>query len=160
MTTGTLTEKEVAQMAIGIEERGVEFYSGFAEMFKQDEIKLAFYKLAEEEKEHARIFRKLFAALEPDSALEDVKTVEYLKAILNTTVFPEKQQEVMLNKIHTPSEALTLGIQAEKDAILFYQEMYQKTQSPQVKEVLSKLLEEEKLHLVDLRNYLDELVSS
>ncbi|GAB4270974.1 rubrerythrin [Thermincola ferriacetica] len=157
MNTETLTEKEIAQMAIDIEERGVRFYTGVAEMFNREEVKLAFYKLAEEEKEHARTFRQLFASLEPESSLEDVKTVEYLKAIIHSTVFPEGREEAVLQQIKTPAEALHVGIQAEKDAILFYQEMYNKSRSPKVKEVLSRLLEEEKLHLVDLRNYVDEM---
>lgn len=157
MHTQTLSEKEVAQMAISIEERGVRFYTGVAEMFDREEVKLAFYKLAEEEKDHARTFRKLFASLEPNNAFEDVKTIEYLRTIVNSTLFSQEQEEAILSSIKSPLDALSLGIQAEKDAILFYQEIYDKTNSAKVKEVLSKLLEEEKLHLVDLRNYMDEM---
>lgn len=45
----------------------------------------------------------------------------------------------------------------EKDAILFYSELYRKTSLEKVKEALSRLLEEEKKHLVELRESMEEL---
>ncbi|MDA8234883.1 MAG: hypothetical protein M0Z31_08825 [Clostridia bacterium] len=82
-------------------------------------------------------------------------TAEYLKAVLSTTLFPESLQS--LEGVKTIKDALAVGIQAEKDAILLYHELYQNTENPETKEVLSKLLEEEKMHLVDLRDYMEEM---
>nr|WP_269438228.1 ferritin family protein [Phosphitispora fastidiosa] len=45
----------------------------------------------------------------------------------------------------------------EKDAILFYQELYNSTGSEKVRDTLSKLLEQEKMHLVELRDSMDEM---
>jgi rubrerythrin len=114
-------------------------------------------KLAEEEKEHARIFRRLFAGLQEEDSAFDPVAVKYIKSVLESTIFPEGGPDGDLPAdIATPQQALAVGIQAEKDAILFYQELYQHVTSEDARNILNKLLEEEKMHLVDLRSYLEE----
>jgi rubrerythrin len=61
-------------------------------------------------------------------------------------------QEVM-----SPAEALAIGIQAEKDSILLYQGIFNQSKSQAVRNALSILLEEEKRHLVELREHLEEM---
>jgi len=54
---------------------------------------------------------------------------------------------------------VAIGIQAEKDAILIFHELTTRTRSEKIKKILYDLLEEEKIHLVELRGYLEELNS-
>jgi len=158
MAATVLTGKEIAQMAVAIEERGAAFYTRAAESFKEQKISQTFIKLAEEEKEHARIFRKIFSGLKEENSAFDPVTVKYIKSIWESTIFPNTGPgDDIPAGVTTPQRALTIGIQAEKDAILFYQELYEKTDSEEARSILSKLLEEEKMHLIDLRSYLEEM---
>ncbi len=158
MAEAILTGKEIAQMAVAIEERGAVFYTQAAQNFKEQKISQTFLKLAEEEKEHARFFRKLFEGLKEENTPFNPQAVKYIKSILESTVFPQVGPDNNhLAGIEAPEQALHLGIQAEKDAILFYQELYENTADENARGVLSKLLEEEKMHLVDLRSYLEEI---
>ncbi|MFZ5639363.1 MAG: ferritin-like domain-containing protein [Bacillota bacterium] len=158
MAASVLTGKDIARMAVAIEERGVAFYTRAAENFREQRISQTFIKLAEEEKEHAQIFRRLFAGEKEEDNVFDPAVAKYIKSILESTVFPAKEPgENMLAGITTAQQALAVGIQAEKDAILFYQELYQNVTSEEARNTLSKLLEEEKMHLIDLRSYLEEL---
>lgn len=143
-----LTGRQIAEMAVAIEERGAAFYAKAAKGFEDPKVSQAFLKLAEEEKEHARIFRRLFTGLKEENNAINPVAVKFIKSI-HGNVIPVD--------ITTPQNALVTGIQAEKDAILFYQELYNHTESEEARAVLSKLLEEEKMHLVDLRSYLEEI---
>lgn len=158
MAESILTGKDIAQMAVAIEERGVAFYTKAAEHFNEEKISQTFLKLAEEEKEHARIFCRLYAGLKEENSTFDPAAANYIRSILDSTIFPGGGPgDDILAGVNNPKQALAFGIQAEKDAILFYQELYQRTESKEARSILSKLLEEEKMHLVDLRSYLEEM---
>ncbi len=156
METRNLTVGEITQMAITMEEKGMHFYTWAAGQFQDISIKNMFSRLAEEEKEHAGIFRKILSL--PESG-EPVKTgrESYFRLLADTgDIFPS-HSEITRDNIKRPADALAYGIQAEKDAILFYQELYNSTESEKVRDTLSKLLEQEKIHLVELRDTMDEL---
>jgi rubrerythrin len=83
-------------------------------------------ELAHQEREHADTFERLYnqTAKEKDE-LDDTYLFEpeisqYLAAMVQTAVFPseEKQDEVLTN-IKDVEDVLRIGIQAEKDSILF-----------------------------------------
>ena len=54
------------------------------------------------------------------------------------------------------TKALELGIQAEKDSILFYTEMIINARYVEAKNAFRRLLKEEKKHLIDLQTRLNE----
>jgi rubrerythrin len=54
-------------------------------------------------------------------------------------------------------DALGLGINSEKNSILFYTEIIRNTKSTEVLGVLSLILAEEKKHLVDLTNIINTI---
>ena len=79
-----------------------------------------FNKLAQEETEHCKFFASLAEQSDKNEIIEQ-KSAAYLKTLLEANVFP-----VDINgnvDIKSPHEALTIGIQAEKDSILLYQEL-------------------------------------
>jgi len=156
MGVHTLTVGAITQMAITMEEKGMHFYRWAAGQFQDISIKNMFIRLAEEEKEHAGIFKKLLSL--PEST-EIIKTdrESYFRLLADTgDIFP-RHSEITHDNIKSPADALAYGIQAEKDAILFYQELYNSTESEKVRSSLSKLLEQEKMHLVELRDSMDEM---
>lgn len=152
-----LKAQEIAMMAITIEEKGMYFYQKVAEIFPDEEIRNIFLRLAEEEKEHQRTFQHIFNLSTGERVFEE-DTAKYIHNLLASGVFPSKENMgELIARIKTPKEALAIGIQAEKEAILFYHEIIQNTASPETKDVLSKLLEEEKMHLVEMRESMEEM---
>lgn len=148
---------DIIKSAMGNEDRGHRFYAALAGQARDPATRDIFHKLAVEEIEHKRAFEKLMDMELEKHPPEDLNenTKKYLQAVIVTNVFPkiDSGEEYSVN---TPEQALGIGIQAEKDSILLYQEIYNNVQSPTVKELLSKILEEEKMHLVELREQMEE----
>lgn len=151
-----LTVGDVTRLALAMEEKGMNFYTWAAGRFDDAEVMAMFRRLAEEEWEHARTFSSLLSSPEAKDKISS-STGKYLKILADLgDVFP-RHGEVSASRVKTPSDALAIGIQAEKDSILFYHELFNATDTTGVKNVLSKLLEEEKMHLLELRDSMDEL---
>lgn len=156
MSKNNLTVADVAQMAINMETKGMHFYNWAAKQFDNRLVRDIFLRLSEDEKEHIKVFTRLLDLPGTEQELK-VKSEQFIKMIgLKADIFPHHGE---ISSVSSPAEALSLGIQAEKDAILLYQELYNEAESDDVRKVLSKLLEEEKLHLVELRDYMDEFKS-
>lgn len=153
----SLNLADVAKMAMENEERGRIFYSRMAKKSDDPEIEQMFNKLAEEEIEHKQLFSKLTVRYEalPDKGALDKNGSEYIKTILGSHVFPSGAD---LEKVNSASDALGIGIEAEKESILLYQELMNRSQEEDTKKLLSDLLAEEKMHLIELRQYMNEFV--
>lgn len=149
-------ELELLKMAQKIEQEGESFYIGAAERANDDKIKEMFLKLAREERFHGEYFGKLYEeALEKssisDEYLLDEHTSAYISAISSSAVFnKEGIMAEMLGRVETAKEAIIMGIQAEKDSILFYSKLYENTRMESAKDNLKKLITEEEGHLNEL----------
>lgn len=153
----TMKIAEIARIAMTIEEKGSNFYTALAGKTEDERAKQVFLKLAEEEKEHRRVFEKILSTYEGDEVLEQ-EASGYLTAVLKGSVFPGSSTlKRFVEEISTVKDALAIGIQAEKDAILLYHELMVRTKSEKARKMLYDLLEEEKMHLIELRNYFEEL---
>lgn len=155
---------EAIKIAMDIEKRGEKFYTAAANKLDKEDIKEMLMDLAQQEKEHREIFEELYkdAASQKDkfddTYLFDPEISSYLSAMAETVVFPsdEKLDEV-LEDVSNVEDALMLGIQAEKDSILFYTELIIYSKLVEAKEAFRKLLKEEKKHLIDLQKKLQEI---
>jgi len=157
-------ELEAIKMAISIEKRGERFYRKAAQKIQDNpDIVDTLLYLAKEEKEHAETFQQIYNDFMEkkhdfdDTYLYEPEVEAYLDAMVSTTVFPaDEAGDDILEKIQTNDDALRLGIQAEKDSILFYTEMIIYSKLPEAKAAFRRLLQEEKKHLVDLKSRLDK----
>lgn len=142
---------------MGIEEKGSHFYSALASVTVDEKARQVFLKLAEEEKEHRRLFERLLLLSQEDEYLdEDVSS--YLGAIIKGNVFPGPSTlKAFVDEIKSVKDALAIGIQAEKDAILLYSQLLTRIKSENAAKLLHELLNEEETHLVELRDYLEDL---
>lgn len=155
---------EAIKIAIDIEKRGERFYTAAANKLQDSEVKKMLLDLAQQEKDHADTFERLYSsAIGSKDKFDDTYLFEpqisaYLTAMVQTAVFPsdEKLDEIMEN-INKVEDVLKLGIQAEKDSILFYTEMIMYSKLVEAKEAFRRLLKEEKVHLVDLQTKLLEI---
>ena len=151
-----LTVGEVTQMAILMEEKGMNFYRWAAGQFDEASIKNMYSRLAEEEKEHARVFQKILESVDSRVKVNSGRK-RYFQLLAGAEEVFSSHRGIGPDTVKSPADALFYGIQAEKDAILFYQEMFNTAESQEVKDTLSKLLEQEKMHLVELRDSMDEV---
>lgn len=150
---------EVIEMAKDIEKRGRDFYKNQAEKAQDRELKELFERLAEDELDHYNLFEKLGKVVKKNTKKEieyvyDPEVSAYLEAIVEFTIFPAEEGVEISDIV----DALQIAIYAEKDSILFYNEMLEHNDE-QTAVILKKLIKEEKQHLLDLVRYDAELGS-
>jgi len=149
---------EVLEMAKDIEKNGENFYRTHASHHSDPELKKLLRRLAREEEKHYNTFNELSKksrAEEGDTNyIYDYQVSAYLEALVEYTVFPPADE--IEEEVKDIDELLTIGIMAEKDSIVFYQEMLENN-TGKTADILEKLIAEEKKHLMDLTNYRKEL---
>ncbi|MEW9121390.1 MAG: ferritin family protein [Thermotaleaceae bacterium] len=154
---------ELLKIAKGVEEEGYRFYTEAAARFDEEHIKKTFEYLAVEEAEHVLVFERLYQKVaeskkEQEVQLEDEAVTQYLKAISDTAIFNTNGlTNYKVSQVHTVKDALLIGLQAEKDAILFYETMLKNTSDPSLQKVLQRLIKEEVKHLYHFNMLIQEL---
>lgn len=152
MLNQQFSKMEVIEMAKDIEKRGLNFYRSQADKTDNEEVRELFIRLAGDEKDHFERFNNLGKSIKENSNVkedhvynEEVST--YLNALVEFAVFPG--DELIDKKFASIEEVLKLAIQAEKDSILLYTEMLDNHSGDTV-DIIKKLIDEEKQHLLDL----------
>lgn len=145
-------DAEALKIAINIEEEGLEFYSILMKSVKDDKAKDIFSKLASAEKKHLALFQKAYLDItspaNPAQGCEDYTVDLYLKDLVDTGIFTKKGEARRLaSEIKTDIDALKIGIQAEKDSILYYTEAAKNTKYEAGRKAFEQLANEEKKHL-------------
>lgn len=156
MNKARISSKDIIRAAMRMEEHGRNFYLTMADSTADAETKQMFTKLAEEEKEHYKFFKRM---LEEDNSdfIFDVGQGDFIVALTSRIAFPNAAEHSF--EVKDTKQALAIGIQAEKDSILLYHELLEEIQNPELKKVIHGLLRAEKMHLVELREHLEELGS-
>lgn len=156
---------EALEISIAIEERGEAFYKAAAKKVKDKDISSMLEELAEQERDHAETFRQLYNDAQKnkdnfdDDYIFDPDVAAYLRAMVSSSVFPSKErQKAVIDRLDDIVDVLNVGIQAEKDSILFYTEMVINSKLVEAKEAFRKLIQEEKVHLIDLQTKLEEYI--
>lgn len=145
-------DAEALKIAINIEEEGLEFYSILMKSVKDDKAKDIFSKLASAEKKHLALFQKAYLDItspaNPAQGCEDYTVDLYLKDLVDTGIFTKKgEARRLVSEIKTDIDALKIGIQAEKDSILYYTEAAKNTKYEAGRKAFEQLANEEKKHL-------------
>jgi len=140
---------ELLGIAMGIERNGVAFYQALADKAQNNDIKATYNYLVDQEKKHLELFQGMLSSVgeykPPEAYAEEYML--YLKSLIDNRVFADPTEaKQKAEKISDVTEALDLGIQAEKDSILFYSEM-QSLVSDTDRRVLNDVIDEEKRHV-------------
>ncbi len=143
---------ELVDIAIGIERSGIAFYDTMAKSTKNNVARDLFKYLADTEREHIKIFQGMRDEADtwqmPEAYAQEYDA--YLRALVDSAIFTEKKMtSEMVAEADNYIQALELAIGAEKDSILFYNEM-SKVISPRAEVQLNKIITEEKSHLEKL----------
>lgn len=140
---------EAVNVAIEMERSGNVFYTKAAELAEDENGKEMFNKLAADELAHIYWLMTVRQSLVKTGQFGDV---EYLLKDENTTsledppVFPLSARGIEITAETRELDALEMGIQAEKDAIAFYQEAAEKTEDPSGRALFKRLADWEEEH--------------
>jgi rubrerythrin len=146
-------EIEAAKIAQNMERHGLDFYRKAAAQAKDMATRDVFLRLAEDEKKHLAQFEELEETLhatrrEGAGYTDDADLAAYIDRLVETQVFAEEGAVARLAEQATSDyEALAVAIRAERDAILFYQEMMSFIDSRPARAAFSTILDEEREHL-------------
>ena len=156
---------EAVEVALMMEEEGIRFYSLAEQNTGDPEMKQVFTFLREKEHQHIETFRRLYGELsaresDPDAELWllDTEVSSYFRATVDSTVFPTKgSAETAIAGLHGVTDILRFALRLEKDSILFYHELLASAPWPEAKELVEKVIAEERRHVVFIHEKLASL---
>ena len=155
------SDLEGIRIAIEMERRGESFYRHAARVSKSEETVEMLLSLANEEQYHRAEFERLLRAEcargMSDCAYDD-ETNAYLTAIAAEVVFPKGLMALKDEGFENPEAVLLHAIASEKDSILFYTEMQQRTADDHSREVFGEIVRQERGHLFRLQRRLAQLM--
>jgi rubrerythrin len=146
------TASDIVEVAIRIEENGINFYKYAEKISRKKEAKKLFGQLAEAEIHHKKFFEKIFAGMEKSGKPEGYKGEfsAYLRSYVDSNiVFTKDATEKQFAKVKNTAAALDFAIQRELDSILYYHEIKRLVPASQHK-TLDQIIEEERKHFLSL----------
>ena len=158
------SDLEGIRIGMSIEVRGRDFYQQAYDQSRDENHKELFNLLKNEEVSHYEKFSEIFRQINgnreagSDEYLFDEETSRYLTVLAEGYIFPTAQNAAAkIVESTTVVEILYMAIQAEKDSILFYDELANKSKFEATKKTFAVLKAEEQTHVVKLRQILDAL---
>lgn len=152
------SDLEGLRIAVDIETRGQEFYRQASVYAKKAEHKNLFLILMGEESQHRETFMKIYNQVKEqkeavnDDYLFDVDSSRYLTVLAEGHVFPDAAESAhKIAALDSIGAVLTAAIQAEKDSILFYDELANNAKFDVARKVFEVLKKEEQGHVVKLQ---------
>ncbi|APV44641.1 Rubrerythrin [Dehalogenimonas formicexedens] len=140
---------ELYNIAIAVERRGAAFYDTLARSSQNDLVRQSFLALAAMEHQHIQAFQKMLASA-PKTFGEgygDEEYAAYFKALVDSAIFNDDlATSELVTKVDSDKEAVEIGMGAEKDSILFYEQL-QDIAGGDASESIGKIISEEKEHL-------------
>jgi rubrerythrin len=153
MASMFFNEVEAARIAQNMEANGRAFYERFAAKTKSPRVRDLFLQLADDEKKHLAAFEELEATLQsrPGDTAENADDPDlgvYIERLLQTQVFSDSGDVARrADQAKDDGEALAVGMKAERDSIVFYQEMIDFVDTKVAREAFAWILKEERRHL-------------
>jgi len=146
---------EVIELAIQIEKSGYEFYN--TALKRSDLSKKAvelITHLRDEEIGHEAIFKNIRSNENLEklgNTVEWQEAASYLKAISDSHIFSDPKASIKLATTSANEiEVIEYAIQFEKDTLLFFHSLHQKSSEPETKKVINKIIDEEISHVMQL----------
>ena len=139
---------DIVEIAVRIEENGVNFYRFAEQLAKQEEAKKLFSSLAEAEIAHKKTFEGIFAKMDKLTPPEsyDGEYAVYLRAYVdNNIIFTKEVMDKELAKVKDTIAAIDFAIKRELDSILYYHEIKRLVPVAQ-HAAIEQIIEEERKH--------------
>jgi rubrerythrin len=153
---------EGLRLAVEIERRGREFYRQAYEQAATEEQKALFFWLMNEEVNHEEAFLNIFnkvnetKAAHSEEYLFNPEVSRYLTVLAEYHVFPETiKAKEKVSELKTVIDVLNVALQAEKDSVLFYDELERQAKFAESKAIFLLLKAEEQRHVVRIREMMN-----
>jgi rubrerythrin len=143
---------EIVELGIQIEKNGKDFYTTLVNQAKSAKAKEIFKFLAGEEEKHIKVFQGILEKTEKyePQGLDSDEYFAYMNALASDYVFTQKEKgREIAKKIKNDKEAIDIGIQAEKDSIVFYEGM-KKVVPEYEQKIVTEVIAQEEGHLKQL----------
>lgn len=142
---------EIVDLGIEKEKKRRDFYGLCAEKFNNKDMKELFTKLRDWEETHIQKFTEVRASVKELKETEgyEGELNSYMQALLDDKLYNDVSPAKFSANVKAPLDAVLYGIGFEKDAIIFFNEIINYTVDAR-KEVIKKLIEEEKQHIIYL----------
>ncbi len=148
---------EILTMATELERRGIAFYEGLEKKSPKEEGKRIFRFLADEERRHLEVFSRLLEDTQDTLLDESGEVSQYLGTVVESGVLRKVLQGEIASEALGVFEALDIGIQVEKESILFYQGFFPFI-APEKANWLEEVIAEEKRHFIQLHTLKEEMM--
>ncbi|MDA8431498.1 MAG: hypothetical protein M0Z60_00880 [Nitrospiraceae bacterium] len=144
--------REAVGQAVQTEKLGYAFYRAVADKFKEDGgLKELCDTLADKERQHEETFSGLMEVVRDEGAVDWEEVSKYLRAIVESEFFLGNEKSLpSLDRVKTVAEAVRFAIGFEKETLLYF---YTIRDLMKEKEVLSRIIEEEKSHIAWLNKF-------
>lgn len=151
-----LADNEIITVAMNLEDEGYRFYDEVARISRHKDSKDIFNKLKTDEEEHYKTFKGFLDALPQTDSRDYFDIKEEIAAYLNSLIETDIFKNIDKGSIKKMDEvqALEIGVKAERDSILFYTQARESSINQKAKDILVKIIEIEKGHLITLTNRL------
>ena len=148
----TFNPLEIVKIAINIEENGKKLYQSLERKAKDRKLKLMCKYLKDQEEIHRQIFQEMLDNI-GEYIVHEFSPGEheaYLRAIATEYIFTQEAINGKIKKgFGSDLEAVKFGIFVEKESILTYSALRECMLAGK-QEVLDKVIDEERKHLIDL----------
>ena len=152
------SDLEGLRIAVEMERRGESFYRRAARVSRSEDTIAMLNSLADDERRHQAEFERLYRveaeAGMSDKAYDD-ETNAYLTTIAAEVVFPGGLMALKNEGFDNPVAVLNNAIASEKDSILFYSEMQNRTSDEHAKTVFAEIIRQERGHMFRLQRQLE-----
>jgi rubrerythrin len=142
-----MTDTKSAQAmktAIEMEKSGHRFFTDAARQVKNEAGRKVFTRLASEEMVHLQVFERIFTALtEGTDWKKALPTVEPAKRV---PYFDDAKKQFRADDLSVELDYLRKALDLERKAISFFEKAVTEAETPEVREVFRRILEEEQSH--------------
>lgn len=160
MARADFNELELLTIAMALEDQGMKFYQNGAKN-TEGQLRQFLLDASQQEKEHKEVFQRFYENImkskpqNEDDYLFDPDVASYLKAVAEKAVFdktPFDSEEAFRDLKASVSYAL----KSEELTVDIYSKLYESAKRQDVKDLLKKLIKEEKGHV----NYFEKILKS
>ena len=149
---------DIIKEAIKLEIEGRKFFE-YAEKLTHNKLgKKMFQKLAKEEVGHLDSFGKLFTSIIGSEDWEKFVNKEESKS--KSSIIEELTSRLEKGERASELEAISIGMDLEKKSIAFFEKSANEVSDPIVREIISKICDEERFHYDLLQAEYDSLTNS
>ena len=150
---------EIIKTAMHIEAEGEKFYKEAANKTKDPTGKAFFEVLAQDEREHKRVFGEIYVSLNEEKKWTPLKAPLTKRDIKSSPIFDKKEAGGIKADLED-IRAIEIGIEKEKKSLDFYKNALEHFSEKDAKELLLRLIEIEEGHLRLLKGELDAVQGS